>query len=56
MVNNLDNIYYTDYRDVIQDKFKRIKNMKDKEISNQNEKMYNRLLNILDKEKRSLSR
>ena len=34
MMNNLDNIYYTNRRDEIEDKFKRLKNMKDKEIIN----------------------
>lgn len=34
MVNNLENLYYTDYRDTIQDKFKRLKNYKEKEIIN----------------------
>ena len=54
--NNLDNVYYTSQRDQIEDQLKRLKKMKDNEILNQNEKMYNRLLKILNSEKRSLSK
>lgn len=32
MITNLDNIYYTKTRDEIEDKYKRMKNLKDKEI------------------------
>ena len=49
-----NNINYTKKRDEIETKFQRLKNMKDKEIENQNEKMFNRLLSILEKEKYSL--
>ena len=49
-----NNINYTKKRDEIETKFQRLKNMKDKEIENQNEKMFNRLLSILEKEKNSL--
>lgn len=51
-----DNIYYTKMRDDIEAKYKRIKNVKTRETEAQNEKMYSKLLSILDNEKRSLSK
>lgn len=51
-----DNIYYTKMRDDIEAQYKRLKNVKTKEMEAQNEKMYGKLLSILDNEKRSLSK
>jgi molecular chaperone GrpE (heat shock protein) len=51
-----ENLYYTKMRDEIEAKFKRLKNVKTREMEAQNEKMYSKLLSILDNEKRSISK
>jgi molecular chaperone GrpE (heat shock protein) len=51
-----DNIYYTKMRDDIEAKYKRLNNVKKREVETQNEKMYGKLLSILDNEKRSITK
>jgi hypothetical protein len=56
MMFTRDNIYYTKMRDDIEAKYKRLQTVKTKEVEAQNEKMYGKLLSILDNEQRSISK
>ena len=51
-----DNLFYTKMRDDIEAKYKRLNNVKTREVEAQNEKMYGKLLSILDNEKRSITK
>ena len=50
MMHTRDNVYYTKMRDDIEAKYKRLQTVKTKEVEAQNEKMYGKLLSILDNE------
>jgi hypothetical protein len=50
MMSTRDNVYYTKMRDEIEAKYKRLQTVKTKEVEAQNEKMYGKLLSILDNE------
>tara|TARA_B110000285_G_C15095104_1_gene601485 strand:+ start:187 stop:495 length:309 start_codon:yes stop_codon:yes gene_type:complete len=56
MMYTRDNLYYTKIRNDMQAKYKRLQTVKTKEVEAQNEKMYGKLLNILDNEQRSISK
>lgn len=56
MMFTRDNIYYTKMRDEIEAKYKRLQTVKSKEVEQRNEKMYGKLLSILDNESRSISK
>ena len=56
MMYTRDNVYYTKMRNEIEAKYKRLQTVKTKEVEAQNEKMYGKLLSILDNEQRSISK
>lgn len=56
MMYTRDNVYYTKMRNDIEAKYKRLQTVKTKEVEAQNEKMYGKLLSILDNEHRSISK
>ena len=55
-MNTRDNVFYTRLRDDIAEKANRITKAKAKELENQNEKMFGKLIHILKRERTSISK
>lgn len=49
-MNTRENLFYTKLRDDINDKQRRLYNLKQREVDQQNEKMFGKLMSILNRE------